>query len=69
MLAQEAEGRARSRVFPWPSAYVPTITGAYVARIETGERLPSLQVVWALSRALGVSSNQLLYGDEGGDAK
>lgn len=39
-----------------------TITGAYVSRLETADRFPSVDVVFALADAIGVDRLYLLTG-------
>lgn len=42
----------------------PGCSPGYVARIEAGERVPSLQLIRELARRLGVSEEYLAYGEE-----
>lgn len=45
-------------------AQLADVTPAYVSKIESGERQPSLSVVRALAGALGVSASYLETGSE-----
>lgn len=40
-----------------------SIAGAYISRLESGGRFPSLEVVYALADALDVDREWLLNGD------
>ena len=43
------------------------VSFGYIARIEKGERSPSVETIRQLAEALGVSAYYLETGDEGGD--
>lgn len=47
----------------------PGCSGAYISRIERGERVPSLQVMGEIAKRTGVSTSYLAYGDSGIDAQ
>lgn len=40
------------------------ISYAYISRLESGDRYPSYEVVYALADSLEVDRHWLLYGDE-----
>jgi transcriptional regulator with XRE-family HTH domain len=42
----------------------PGCTVAYISRIESGQRLPSLQIIQGLAERLGVSPHWLMTGKE-----
>ena len=42
----------------------PGCTGAYISRMERGERVPSLQVMREIARRTGTSEHMLAFGKE-----
>lgn len=42
------------------------VSTVFISQIETGTRMPSLETIYNISKALGVSIDELIHGSESG---
>lgn len=65
-LADRLELELAGDAFPWPAIYRERAGASvsHLARIERGERLPTIPTVWVIARALECRELELLEGSE-----